>query len=124
MGFFSNPFGGGAKKPEEANDGNAQALKRFFKEKLPPNYTSSPKYAVSITHGDQGYAATVTLDMQSDGSDYDGFGKDDFAGLADMESDYVLEKLTDPPVTVRVTFLMDFGGKNRIPMDKGRILSK
>jgi len=123
MGLFSNLFGGGAKK-EEANDEQAKALRRFFEKQLPENYVNSPKYAVSITHGDQGYAAAVTLDMQSDGSDYAGFGKDDFAGLADLESDYVLEKLTDPPVTVRVTFLMDFGGKNRITAEKGKILSK
>ncbi len=123
MGLFSGLFGG-AKKAEEAGDGNVQALKRFFKEKLPPNYTNSPKYAVSITGGDRGYAAAVTLDMNSDGSDYAGFGQDDYAGLADMESDYVFEMLTDPPVTVRVTFVMDFGGKNRITVEKGRILSK
>lgn len=125
MGLFANLFGGGAKKAEEASDGQAQALKQFFKEKLPPNYTSSPKYAVSITSGDQGYAATVTLDMQSDGSDYTGFGKDDFAGLADMESSYVFDEFVkDPPVSVWVTFLMDFGGKNQIKVDKGRVLSK
>ncbi len=124
MGLFSNLFGGGAKKAEEASDENAQALKRFFKEKLPPNYTSSPKYAVSITSGDRGYAATVTLDMGSDGSDYSGFGKDDFANLSEMESDYVFGMLSDPPVSVWVTFLMDFGGKNQVKVDKGRVLSK
>jgi len=123
MGLFSNLFGGGAKK-EEANDGQAEALKQFFKEKLPANYTNSPKYAVSITGGDRGYAATVTLDMQSDGSDYAGFGKDDFANLSELESDYVLEMLSDPPVSVMLTFLMDFGGKNQIKVDKGRVLSK
>ncbi len=123
MGLFSNLFGGGARK-EEANDEQAKALRRFFEKQLPENYVNSPQYAVSITHGDQGYAAAVTLDMQSDGSDYAGFGKDDFAGLADLESDYVLEKLTDPPVTVRITFVMDFGGKNRITVDKGKVLSK
>jgi len=123
MGLFSSLFGG-AKKAEETGDENAQALKRFFKEKLPPNYTSSPKYAVSVTSGDRGYAAAVTLDMNSDGSDYTGFGQDDYAGLADMESDYVFDMLTDPPVTVNVTFVMDFGGKNRITVEKGRILSK
>ncbi len=125
MGLFSSLFGGGAKKAEEASDEQAQALKRFFKEKLPANYTNSPKYAVSVTSGDRGYAATVTLDMGSDGSDYTGFGKDDFAGLADMESSYVFDEFVkDPPVSVWVTFLMDFGGKNQIKVDKGRVLSK
>ncbi len=124
MGLFSNLFGGGAKRAEEASDENAQALKQFFKEKLPKNYVNSSKYAVSVTHSDRGYAATVTLDMGSDGSDYNGFGQDDFARLSDMESDYVLEMLSDPPVSVLLTFLMDFGGKNQIKVDKGRVLSK
>ncbi len=123
MGLFSNLFGSGAKK-EEADDGQAQALKQFFKEKLPKEYVSSSKYAVSITHSDRGYAASVTLDMTADGSTYEGFGKDNFAELADWESERVFDMLTDPPVSVAVTFLMDFGGKNRIPMDRGRILSK
>ena len=103
MGLFSNLFGGGAKKVEEVNDENAQALKRFFKEKLPANYVNSPKYAISITRGDKGYEARINLDMGSDGSDYAGFGKDDFAGLADMESSYVFDEfIKDPPVTVTV----------------------
>ncbi len=123
MGLFSNLFGGGARK-EEADDGQAQALKQFFQEKLPQEYVNSPKYAVSITHSDRGYAAAVTLDMTADGSTYDGFGKDNFAELADWESERVFDMLTDPPVSVAVTFLMDFGGKNKIPMDRGRILSK
>ena len=120
MGLFSSLFGGKA-KVEEANDANAQALKQFFQDKLPANYTNSPKYAVSVTQGDRGYLAKIVLDMASDGSDYGGFGKDDFAGLADLESDYVLGLLTQPPVPVRVTFEMDFGGKNKITMEKGRI---
>ena len=124
MGLFSNLFGGGAKKAEEVNDGQAQALKQFFKEKLPANYTNSPKYTVAVTHSDRGYAAAITLDMHSDGSDYAGFGKDDYANLSDLESDYVFDMLTDPPVSVLVTFLMDFGGKNKITVEKGRILAK
>lgn len=123
MGFFSNLFGGGAKK-EEVNDGQAQALRQFFDEKLPKNYVNSSKYAVSVTHSDRGYAASVTLDMLSDGSDYNGFGQDDFARLSDMEADYVFGMLSDPPVSVAVTFQMDFGGKNKIAVDKGRLLSK
>ena len=123
MGLFANLLGGGAKK-EEANDANAQALKQFFKEKLPANYVNSPKYAVSVTQGDRGYAARITLDMGSDGSDYAGFGKDDFAGLADMESGYVFDEfLQDPPVSVLITLVMDFG-KTKIPVDKGRSLAK
>ena len=82
MGFFSklfsSLFGGGGKKQEEANDPNVQALERYFKEKLPANYVNSPKYAVSVTQDGRGYAAVITLDMGSDGSDYTGFGKDDF----------------------------------------------
>lgn len=125
MGFLSNLFGGGAKKVEEVNDENAQALKRFFKEKLPANYVNSPKYAVSITRGDKGYEARVNLDMGSDGSDYAGFGQDDFAGLADMESSYVFDAfIQDPPVTVIVIFDMDFGPKNKITVNKGRALAK
>lgn len=120
MGLFSSLFGAGAKK-QEANDPQAQALRKFFDEKLPPNYVKSPKYAVSITQGDRGYLAKVVLDMGSDGSDYAGFGKDDFAGLSEMESDYVLGLLTQPPVPARVTFEMDFGGKNKITVEKGRI---
>ena len=125
MGLFSNLFGGGAKKVEEVNDENAQALKQFFKEKLPANYVNSPKYAISITRGDKGYEARINLDMGSDGSDYAGFGKDDFAGLADMESSYVFDEFVkDPPVTVIVTFDMDFGPRNRITVNKGRALAK
>jgi len=125
MGLFSNLFGGGAKQAEEVSDEKAQALKQFFKEKLPPNYTSSPKYAITITRGDRGYEARITLDMGSDGSDYSGFDKDDFAGLADMESSYVFDEFVkDPPVSVIVTFDMDFGGKNRIAVNKGRALAK
>ena len=125
MGFFSRLFGGGAKKAEEAGDANAQALKQFFKEKLPANYVNSPRYAISITRGDKGYEARINMDMASDGSDYTGFGKDDFAGLADMESSYVFDEFVkDPPVTVTVIFDMDFGGKNKITVDKGRALAK
>lgn len=124
MGFFSNLFGGGAKKAKEAGDGQAQALKQFFQEKLPAGYTSSPKYAVTVTRGGQGYAAAITLDMCSDGSGYDGFGEEDYANLSELESDYVFDMLAGPPVSVQVTFLMDFGGKNRIAVEKGRILAK
>ncbi len=125
MGLFSNLFGGGAKKVEEVNDANAQALKQFFKEKLPANYVNSPKYAISITRGDKGYEARVNLDMGSDGSDYTGFGKDDYAGLADMESSYVFDEfIQDPPVTVIVILDMDFGPKNKITVNKGRALAK
>ncbi|NBI10880.1 hypothetical protein D1641_12775 [Colidextribacter sp. OB.20] len=125
MGLFSSLFGGGAKKAEEVNDANAQALKQFFREKLPANYVNSPKYAISITRGDKGYEARINLDMGSDGSDYSGFGKDDFAGLADMESGYVFDEFVkDPPVTVIVTFDMDFGPRNRITVNKGRALAK
>ena len=125
MGFFSNLLFGGTKKPEEAADPQAQALKQFFREKLPANYVNSPKYAVSVTHGDKGYEARINLDMASDGSDYAGFGKDDFAGLADMESSYVFDEFVkDPPVTVTVIFDMDFGGKNKVTVNKGRVLAK
>lgn len=124
MGLFSSLFGGG-KKVEEVNDENAQALKQYFKEKLPANYTNSPKYAISITRGDKGYEARINLDMVSDGSDYTGFDKDDFAGLADMESSYVFDGFVkDPPVTVTVIFDMDFGPKNKITVNKGRALAK
>lgn len=125
MGLFSNLFGGGAKKAEEANDEQAQALKQFFKEKLPANYVNSPKYAISVTRGDKGYEARINLDMGSDGSDFSGFGKDDFAGLADMESSYVFDEFVkDPPVTVTVIFDMDFGPKNKVTVNKGRALAK
>ena len=124
VGLFSNLFGGGAKKAAEVSDEQAQALKQFFKEKLPAGYTSSPKYAVAVTRRGQGVAAAVTLDMCSDGSGYDGFGEEDFANLSELESDYVFEKLTEPPVSVQVTFLMDFGGKNRITVKKGWIQAK
>ena len=124
MGFLSTLFGGG-KKAEEADDKNAQALKQFFREKLPREYTNSSKYAISITRGDKGYEARITLDMTTDGSDYAGFGKDDFAGLAEMESSYVFDEFVkDPPVTVIVTFDMDFGPRNRITVNKGRALAK
>ena len=125
MGLFSGLFGGGAKKAEEVNDEQAQALKQFFKEKLPANYVNSPKYVISVTRGDKGYEARINLDMGSDGSDYAGFGKDDFAGLADMESSYVFDEFVkDPPVTVTVIFDMDFGPKNRITVNRGRALAK
>ena len=122
MGLFSNLFGGGAKKGEIDNP-KAQALKQFFKEKLPANYVNSPKYAISITRGDKGYQARINLDMASDGSDYTGFGKDDFANLADLESGYVFDEFVkDPPVTVTVIFDMDFGPRNKITVNRGRAL--
>lgn len=122
MGLFSNLFGGGAKKGEIDNP-KAQALKQFFKEKLPANYVNSPKYAISITQGSEGYQARINLDMASDGSDYTGFGKDDFANLADLESGYVFDEFVkDPPVTVTVIFDMDFGPRNKITVNRGRAL--
>lgn len=124
MGLFSNLFGGGAKKVEEVNDANAQTLKQFFKENLPSEYTSSAKYAISITQGDKGYEARINMDMTSDGSTYEGFGKDNFAELADWESERVFDLLPEPPVTVIVIFDMDFGGKNKVTMNRGRLLAK
>lgn len=124
MGLFSNLFGGGARKAEEANDANAHALKQFFRDKLPADYVNSPKYAVSITQGTGGYEARINLDMKADGSQYEGFGQDNFAELADWESERVFDMLADPPVTVNVTFDMDFGGKNKITMNRGRIPAK
>ena len=124
MGFFSKLFssffGGGGKKQEEANDPNVQALERDFKEKLPANYVNSPKYAVSVTQDGRGYAAVITLDMGSDGSDYTGFGKDDFENLSELESSYVFDEfLQNPPVPVRAAFIMDFGPRNKIKVDRG-----
>ena len=124
MGLFSNLFGGGAKKVEEANDENAQALKQFFKENLPSEYVNSAKYAISITRGDKGYEARINMDMGADGSTYDGFAKENFAELADWESERVFDLLPAPPVTVTVIFDMDFGGKNKVTMDRGRLLAK
>ena len=125
MGLFSKLFGGGEAAPEAPLDENGRALRDYFREKLPKNYVNSPKYAVSVTHGDKGYEARINLDMASDGSDYAGFGKDDFAGLADMESSYVFDEFVkDPPVTVTVIFDMDFGGKNKVTVNKGRVLAK
>ena len=123
MGFFSNLFGG-AKKTEEAGDRNVQALKQFFKDNLPSEFANSAKYAISITQGDKGYEARINMDMTSDGSTYDGFAKENFAELADWESERVFDMLTDPPVTVTVTFDMDFGGKNKVTMNRGRLLAK
>ena len=120
MGLFSNLFGG-AKKAGEVNDANAHALKQFFKDKIPADYLNSPKYAVTITQGTGGYEARINLDMKADGSQYEGFGKDNFAELADWESERVFDMLTEPPVTVTVTFDMDFGSKNIITMNRGRI---
>ena len=124
MGLFSNLFGGGAKKVEEANDENAQALKQFFKENLPSEYVNSAKYAISITQGDKGYEARINMDMGADGSTYGGFAKENFAELADWESERVFDLLPAPPVTVTVIFDMDFGGKNKVTMDRGRLLAK
>ena len=124
MGFLSSLFGGGARKVEEVNDANAQALKQFFKEKLPANYVNSPKYAISVTPGAPDYQARITLDMGSDGSDYTGFSQEDFANLAELESSYVFDEfIKDPPVTVTVIFDMDFG-KQKIPVNRGRVLAK
>ena len=123
MGLFSNLFGGGAKKVEEANDANAQALKQFFKENLPSEYVNSAKYAISITRGDKGYEARINMDMGADGSTYDGFAKENFAELADWESERVFDLLPAPPVTVTVIFDMDFG-KTKVTMNRGRLLAK
>ena len=129
MGFFAarglaSLFGGGAKKVEEVNDANAQALKQYFMDKLPADYINSPRYTVSITRGDKGYEARINLDMTADGSKYEGFAKENFAELADWESERVFDMLDDPPVTVTVTFDMDFGGKNKVTMNRGRALAK
>ena len=124
MGLFSNLFGGGAKKVEEVNDANAQALKQFFKEKLPSEFTNSAKYTISITRGDKGYEARINMDMGADGSTYNGFTKENFEELADWESERVFDLLPAPPVTVTVIFDMDFGGKNKVTMDRGRLLAK
>ena len=109
MGFFSKLFGG---KAEDGAD--AQALKKYFDASLPREYVNSPKYSVTITQSRRGYEARITLDMTADGSDYTGFAKEDFTNLADLESDRVYEMLTNPPVTVYVTFDADFGGRNII----------
>ena len=123
MGFLSTLFGGGAKKPEEVNDENAQALKRFFKENLPSEFTNSARYTISITRGDKGYEAGINMDMTSDGSSYDGFAKENFEELADWESERVFDLLPEPPVTVTVIFDMDFG-KTKVTMNRGRLLAK
>ena len=124
MGFLSNLFGGGAKKAEEVNDASAQALKQFFKENLPSEFVNSAKYAISVTQGDKGYEAKINMDMTADGSTYNGFAKENFAELADWESERVFDLLPAPPVTVTVIFDMDFGGKNKVTMDRGRLLAK
>ena len=123
MGLFSNLFGGGAKKAEEVNDANAQALKRFFKENLPSEFANSAKYAIAIIRGDKGYEARINMDMTSDGSSYDGFAKENFEELADWESERVFDLLPEPPVTVIVIFDMDFG-KAKVTMNRGRLLAK
>lgn len=122
MGFLSNLFGG-AKKAEEVNDANAQALKQFFKENLPSEFVNSAKYAISVTQGDKGYEARINMDMGADGSTYDGFAKENFAELADWESERVFDLLPAPPVTVTVIFDMDFG-KTKVTMNRGRLLAK
>ena len=124
MGLFSSLFGGGAKKAEEVNDASAQALKQFFKENLPSEFVNSARYAIAITQGDKGYEARINMDMGADGSTYDGFAKENFAELADWESERVFDLLPAPPVTVTVIFDMDFGGKNKVTMDRGRLLAK
>lgn len=122
MGFLSNLFGG-VKKAEEVNDANAQALKQFFKENLPSEFVNSAKYAISVTQGDKGYEARINMDMGADGSTYDGFAKENFAELADWESERVFDLLPEPPVTVTVIFDMDFG-KTKVTMNRGRLLAK
>ncbi len=123
MGLFSSLFGGGAKKVEEVNDENAQALKRFFKENLPSEFANSAKYAISIIRGDKGYEARINMDMGADGSTYNGFAKENFEELADWESERVFDLLPEPPVTVVVIFDMDFG-KTKVTMNRGRLLAK
>ena len=122
MGFLSNLFGG-TKKVEEVNDASAQALKQFFKENLPSEFVNSAKYAISVTQGDKGYEARINMDMGADGSTYDGFAKENFAELADWESERVFDLLPEPPVTVTVIFDMDFG-KTKVTMNRGRLLAK
>ena len=123
MGLFSSLFGGGAKKAEEVNDASAQALKQFFKENLPSEFVNSAKYAISVTQGDKGYEARINMDMGADGSTYQGFTKENFAELADWESERVFDLLPEPPVTVVVIFDMDFG-KTKVTMNRGRLLAK
>ncbi len=124
MGLFSSLFGGRAKKVEEVNDENAQALKRFFKENLPSEFANSAKYAIAVTRGDKGYEARINMDMGADGSTYQGFAKENFEELADWESERVFDLLPAPPVTVTVIFDMDFDGKNKVTMNRGRLLAR
>lgn len=116
--FFARLFGGSSGGKPEAQ---AAALRRYFDEKLPKNYTASPQYDVSITPAPDLPAARITLDMCSDGSDYAGFGEEDYANISELESSYVFETfLTDPPCPVSVTFDMVFDHGRRIAVNRGR----
>lgn len=114
MGLFSKLFGGG-------QNGGAPAgtLKSYLDARLPKNYVQSKKYAVSIQETAGRSAARITLDMLADGSDYKGFGEEDYLNLAEMESGYLLTGcIAEPPAPTDFTLELVFDGGRTITVTK------
>ncbi|MDE6455230.1 MAG: hypothetical protein K2L38_04825, partial [Dysosmobacter sp.] len=104
MGLFSKLFGGRDSAP-------ASPLRSYIDGSLPKNYTRSRKYAVDILESERRAAATVTLDMLADGSDFGGFDEGDYLNLAEIEASYLLtDCIAEPPVPTDFTLKLVFGG--------------
>ncbi len=116
MGLFSKLFGG---KDAGTSGGAASPLRSYFDENLPKSYTQSKKYAVHIQEEAGKAAARITLDMLADGSDYKGFGEEDYWNLAEMESGYLLTGcVAEPPVPTDFTLELVFGGGRTVTVTK------
>lgn len=117
MGLFSKLFGGN--KSGGASGAPASPLRSYIDGNLPKNYTQSKKYAVSILESGQRAVAKITLDMLADGSDYKGFGEEDYLNLAEMESGYLLTGcIAEPPAPTDFTLELVFGGGRTITVSK------
>ncbi len=114
MGLFSKLFGG-----SQNGGASAGTLKSYLDAKLPKNYVQSKKYAVSIQETAGRSAARITLDMLADGSDYKGFGEEDYLNLAEMESGYLLTGcIAEPPAPTDFMLELVFDGGRTITVTK------
>lgn len=88
----------------------APGIRDYIGENLPESYTASPLYALDVREEQGVCTASITLDMLADGSDYTGFGEDDYMMLAELEAGYLLENaLKDPPAPTDFVLVMRFG---------------
>ena len=121
MGFFSflSSLFGGSKGAGETGGSPSEQLGSYLGKNLPQSYVQSKKYAVSIQETGGVYDAKITLDMLADGSDYNGYGDDNYRELAELEGGYILtECIANPPVTTNFTLELVFSGGRVITVEK------